>query len=437
LNNRNSKYNFYDILYLSKIYYNDPIFKLEIEINNTEIIDKIDAWNITSDKIIKDITLVFLNNFSTMNKDTYSSFYYYFLPFAHYINDCSDVKIFNDDDDDKLNKFLSFVIKLTLLYELTTILHKFKKVVKQNEEVNIVKDVLDLVNLYILSNNYTIEFIINYKNQEINMTNFWNKDLFKEFYFKPDFDDSRNYESIIVQKFTNKKRAIDDYIIQKEFYYKYPKFLFMDYQNYDILLDFIKFHIFDLFKPENQKYRFNLIKFHIELWWDKILFKKEINNNDTTLDHVYNTIISNIYFLLYKKYNFYNKKNYNKVLKDFKIKSGFNTPNEMYEYIIKNIIDNNTLIDMSYIFINNIKKMLKIDEESNEDNIIIDKINYVKATFTHDIFINFIDNNNNDEFYINSNIFNSSDTVFNDEMIYKFYIDKYIKFRCNITKISS
>lgn len=90
---------------------------------------------------------------------------------------------------------------------------------------------------------------------------------------------------------------IDNHIKIKEFFYKYPKYLCQTFDGRIKINNqsFIHLNIYDIFKPENEIYRNNLIYYYTNLWYDHKNYKRS-----SILDIDLLNIVGNLQLLILK-----------------------------------------------------------------------------------------------------------------------------------------
>jgi hypothetical protein len=419
-------------LFLSMQYHKNNLFSSDRTVSITNITNSVNSSGIT-------VNIKHIINFIEKFKNINDTDMYYLAPYAYYTYDYYNIPI----DTSDFKSFLLFMKQLILITNFYIVIHNDFIVVKDMDGwEQIYKDymnkILNIIVKYILIDTGHVIDIIEINQTQLN--NRLNTDIFQEFNYP---DNINKNENLLIDYFPNLERTIDDYHIKKIFYYEHPEYLLLNYNEYEILKDFIKLHIFDLFKEDNNRYRINLLKFYINVWWTKLsdlydninekeLFTKKISdNNDKTLVlHV----MEAIYLLLYKN----KTQDYfilHKNLNDLKKQLNFSNLIELYEYMVQ-ISTNNIDITTSHIFINRIKKLLVIDtERSTQDKLIIDGIEYIQHNLMNaSCLLNFFDSENNIYYVDNFILLADLDLELKNKIIYKFYYNKYIKFVCDITK---
>jgi hypothetical protein len=458
-------------LLLSKKYYKSDILNPIGYIDTNEIITKIiDTTDIillyddNKEKIINGleyIIKIFIDQYLLLDNTINETFYHYLIPYINYIDDYYHNTMFESFESFKLsesskllNKYVFFIKRLILIKQLFNRVLYICDLFRTNKITNIYDshqrqiydtlssnintlscNILNIILQTIISTKISL-YNIKYENTQydIILTN-------KYFNFLNDSIPVLIPIYNIIDKYSNLNRTSNDYIIKKNFLYEYPEYILSYIDNddkYSTIDNFIKLHILDLFKPGNRIYRINILKHHVDYWY------KYKDQDDILENYRYICILNNIYKLLFKTKQTKDYEKFHINLLNITNYYNFTNFNKLLDYLIY-CSDNDIDITETLIFISNIKKLLRqpVNEQlSTKDVIIINDISYIKKQIDTDIFtfFNFDDTN----YYINEIIFNDTDNVDNseqiiytDQIIYKFYDDKYIKFKCNITNLQS
>jgi hypothetical protein len=204
--------------------------------------------------------------------------------------------------------------------------------------------------------------------------------------------ESKNY----IKEVESYNTLIDDYVKVKEFFYKYPKYLYQTFDGKKEINDqtFIHLNIYDIFKPENEQYRIKLIYYYANLWFDyrndKII-KYEMGNRNKN-DFKINLII-NLQLLIYKycsnnykekighmvnKKNIFSTEEFDKELLNIANniikKNDINPKHEFCDYIVEN---RNTLLDKNLFIQKLMKKYISDITFDGSNNIFINSQKFI------------------------------------------------------------
>ena len=230
-------------------------------------------------------------NKTTITTPAYFNDYIHIAMFLNQSSSQNHPMIF-DFDKNRVNliKFIIFLHRfnmfIRILNEIHTIIFKCSKFIYPGLDFGLLVG----NKLY----NSIIKYYINYSDNIKFTKNFINSNIIL---LPVEYKYLINYipESInCIKELEEYNGSIDDYKIVRNFFYKYPKYLYQTFNgkkniNYQT---FIHLNIYDIFKEENLEYRDNLIYYFIDLWNEK----KNKNKEKEALD----IILFNLQLLIFK-----------------------------------------------------------------------------------------------------------------------------------------
>ena len=244
---------------------------------------------------------------------------------------------------------------------------------------------------------------------------------------------------------------INDYKTVRNFFYKYPKYLYQTFNGTVGMNEqtFIHLNIYDIFKPENSTHRDNLIYYFTNLWYETTYLSTLLNKQE-----MINIILYNLQLLLFKYgcegmfltyvngiQNIFSKEQINKELLKIQklIATNFNKDDiyNIKKNFCKHIVDNkDNLLNKNMLIKNLIKKHVPDVVFSLDNNILINGKEFVRIQLNNTLLKDlFSVNDENFHYYLIEKVaLTDTITNYNDKKFYRISENICLEIIANFTK---
>ena len=244
---------------------------------------------------------------------------------------------------------------------------------------------------------------------------------------------------------------ISDYKTVRNFFYKYPKYLYQTFTGTVGMNEqtFIHLNIYDIFKPENSSHRDNLIYYFTNLWYETTYLSTLLNKQE-----MINIILYNLQLLLFKYgcegmfltyvngiQNIFTKEQINKELLKIQklIATNFNKDDiyNIKKNFCKHIVDNkDNLLNKNMLIKNLIKKYVPEVVFGLNNDILINGKEFVRIQLDNTLLKNLF--SINDEYFhyylIEKVAITDTITNYNDKKLYRISESMCLEIIANFTK---